>query len=196
MKIIDKIILAIYSLVILIESVVVIFLIFGWTKIETIILILKDMLNNYVAYNIVFAVCIVFIMLSIKAIFFSSSKEKTEKEKNRNNKMGEGVLLENEDGKLLISKDTIEKLANDAVKNFKNIKDSRTKVLIDNKNNISIVIEIQIMQDTVISELNTNLQLKVKESIKKATDLEVKEVNIKIKNIINLPENKIEVDGE
>ena len=52
MKIIDKIILNIYSLIILIESIIVILLIFGWAKIETIIYIIKDMLNNNIAYNI------------------------------------------------------------------------------------------------------------------------------------------------
>ena len=41
MEIIDKIILNIYSLIILIESIIVILLIFGWAKIEAIIYIIK-----------------------------------------------------------------------------------------------------------------------------------------------------------
>ena len=102
--------------------------------------------------------------------------------------MGEGVLLENEDGKLLISKDTIERLANSVVKNFSNIQDAKTKVLIDSKNHIAIVVELQILQNTVIKDLNTNLQTRIKEVVKQATDLEVNEVNVKIKNIINVPQ--------
>ena len=70
MKILDKIILVIYSMIVLLESVIAIFLIFGWTKVETLVLITKDVLNNYVAYNIVFALSIIFIMLSIKTILF------------------------------------------------------------------------------------------------------------------------------
>ena len=184
MKILDKIILVIYSMIVLLESVIAIFLIFGWTKVETLVLITKDVLNNYVAYNIVFALSIIFIMLSIKTILFSSSKEKKDESK-KQDKLGDGVVLENDEGKLLISRDTIEKLASDVVRNFKNVQDFRTKVIIDVKNNIAIVIELQILQDTVIHDLNTNLQMQVKENIKKVTDLDVKEVNIKVKNIIS-----------
>ena len=192
MKILDKIILVIYSMIVLLESVIAIFLIFGWTKVETLVLITKDVLNNYVAYNIVFALSIIFIMLSIKTILFSSSKEKKDESK-KQDKLGDGVVLENDEGKLLISRDTIEKLASDVVRNFKNVQDFRTKVIIDAKNNIAIVIELQILQDTVIHDLNTNLQMQVKENIKKVTDLDVKEVNIKVKYIIsNTTDKKME----
>ncbi len=192
MKILDKIILVIYSMIVLLESVIAIFLIFGWTKVETLVLITKDVLNNYVAYNIVFALSIIFIMLSIKTILFSSSKEKKDESK-KQDKLGDGVVLENDEGKLLISRDTIEKLASDVVRNFKNVQDFRTKVIIDAKNNIAIIIELQILQDTVIHDLNTNLQMQVKENIKKVTDLDVKEVNIKVKNIIsNTTDKKME----
>lgn len=192
MKILDKIILVIYSMIVLLESVIAIFLIFGWTKVETLVLITKDVLNNYVAYNIVFALSIIFIMLSIKTILFSSSKEKKDESK-KQDKLGDGVVLENDEGKLLISRDTIEKLASDVVRNFKNVQDFRTKVVIDAKNNIAIIIELQILQDTVIHDLNTNLQMQVKENIKKVTDLDVKEVNIKVKNIIsNTTDKKME----
>lgn len=197
MKIIDRIILSIYSLIILIESIIAILLIFGWAKLESIIYLITDMLNNSVAYNTVFAISIVFIILSIKAMFFNSSrlKDSIEVDEKRKGKMGEGVLLENEDGKLLISKDTIERLANSVVKNFSNIQDARTKVLIDNKNNISIIVELQILQNTVIKDLNANLQTRIKEVVKQATDLEVNEVNIKIKNIINVT-HKVEENEE
>lgn len=197
MKIIDRIILSIYSLIILIESIIAILLIFGWAKLEPIVYLITDMLNNSVAYNTVFAISIVFIILSIKAMLFNSSKSKDtiEVDEKRRGKMGEGVLLENEDGKLLISKDTIERLANSVVKNFSNIQDARTKVLIDSKNHIAIVVELQILQNTVIKDLNSNLQTRIKEVVKQATDLEVNEVNVKIKNIINVPQ-KVEENEE
>lgn len=195
MKIIDKIILNIYSLIILIESIIVILLIFGWAKIETIIYIITDMLNNHIAYNILFGISVVFIILSIKAMLFKNSRDKVEVvETTRKDKMGEGVLLENEDGKLLISKETIERLANSVVNNFDNIQDVRTKVIIEN-NNIRILVELQILQNTVIRDLNSNLQSRIKEVIKEATELEVNEVNIKIKNIINIPQ-KVEENDE
>ena len=190
MKIIDKIILNIYSLIILIESIIVILLIFGWTKIETIIYIIKDMLSNNIAYNIVFGISVVFIILSIKAMLFKNSRDKIDIETKRKDKMGEGVLIENEDGKLLISKETIERLANSVVNTYDNIQDARTKVIIDNKNDITILIELQRLQNTVIKDLNANLQSRIKDIIKEATELDVNEVNIKIKNIINIQQKE------
>lgn len=171
MKIIDKIILNIYSLIILIESIIVILLIFGWAKIEAIIYIIKDMLNNNIAYNILFGISVVFIILSIKAMLFKNSRDKIDLvETRRKDKMGEGVLIENEDGKLLISKETIERLANSVVNNYDNIQDARTKVIIYNKNEITILIELQILQNTIIKDLNANLQLRIKDIIKEATE--------------------------
>ena len=189
MKILDRIILSIYSIIMLVESVIAILLVFGWAKIENIVFIIKDALNNHIAYNTIFGISILFIILSIKAILFGSSTSKRidDTDTRKNTKMGDGVLLENEDGKLLISRDTIERLANSVVKNFSNIQDARTKVAIDNKNNIAIVVELQILQNTIIKELTANLQSRIKQVIKEATDLDVKEVNIKIKNIINVP---------
>lgn len=198
MKVLEKITLTIYSLIMLIESIISILIIFGWAKIENIIYIINDMLNNYIVYNTIFAISIIFIILSIKSLLFSSntSNDKEEVGTKRNSKMGEGILLENDAGKLLISKETIERLANSVVKNFSNIQDAKTKVSINNKNHIAILVELQILQDTVIKDLNTNLQLRIKEVIKKATDLDVNEVNVKIKNIINIPAKVEENDAE
>lgn len=198
MKIIDKIILSIYSIIMLVESVIAILIVFGWAKIETLVYIVRDILNNHIAYNTLFGISILFIILSIKAILFGSSvsNRNEETDTKRNGKMGEGVLIENEDGKLLISKDTIERLANSVVRNFSNIQDAKTKVLIDNKNNIAIIVELQILQNTIIKELNTNLQTRIKQVVKEATDLEVNEVNVKIKNIINVPTKVEEQDEE
>ena len=46
--------------------------------------------------------------------------------------------------------------------------------------------------DTVIKDLSANLQKEIKERIKRTTDLDVKEVNIKVKNTIDAkPENDV-----
>jgi hypothetical protein len=143
MKILDKIILTIYSLIMFVESIVIIFLIFGWLHIENMVYIVKDILNNYVVYNTIFAICVLFILMSIKALFFANSN----KESNKNNKMGEGILLENENGKLLISKETIERITNSTVKTCEEIQDVKTKIFIDYSNAIKIFIELQILEN-------------------------------------------------
>lgn len=42
---------------------------------------------------------------------------------------------------------------------------------------------LNVKENAIIKELSTNLQTKIKETIKNTSDLEVKEVNIKVKNI-------------
>ena len=49
--------------------------------------------------------------------------------------------------------------------------------------NLFNVSSSEFIRNAVIKELSTNLQNKIKDTIKKASDLEVKEVNIKVKNI-------------
>ena len=43
--------------------------------------------------------------------------------------------------------------------------------------------EINVQKETIIKDVTTKLQNKIKETVKKATDLEVKEVNIKINDV-------------
>ena len=56
-------------------------------------------------------------------------------------------------------------------------------VKIDAENNVTVYVNLVVSQNAVIKELSANLQQKIKEAIKNASDLEVKEVNIKVKNI-------------
>ena len=59
-------------------------------------------------------------------------------------------------------------------------------------NTVQVYVNLNVKENAVIKELSTNLQTKIKETIKKTSDLEVKEVNIKVKNIE--PEKEIVED--
>ncbi len=99
------------------------------------------------------------------------------------------MLLQNESGKLLISKETIENLVNSVALNFQSAEDVTTRVELDNDNNVKVYVNLIINSDAVIKELSSNLQNKIKEKIKNATDLDVKEVNITVKKVAE-KENK------
>ena len=94
-----------------------------------------------------------------------------------------GILLENADGKLFITRETIENLVSSTVKGFDSAEEVTTKIELTPDNNLLVFINMTVKENAIIKELSTNLQSKIKDSIKKATDLEVKEVNIKVKNI-------------
>ena len=176
MKILDRIGLALFSSLMLIISIIVCLMIFGWLNVDLVHQLVVMAINDSVSSNIMLSLSIVFILLAIKCIFFDSSSKQEMDYKN-------GILLENSDGKLLITKDTIENLVNSVVKGFDSAENVTTRVELDNENNVTVFVNLSVKENAVIKELSTNLQTKIKTTIKKTSDLEVKEVNIKVKDI-------------
>ena len=181
MKIVDKMIYVIFSVIILLASMITCFLIFGWITIPTVSALIEKVLNNGIATKVSLGVSVVLILFAIKGIFFTSSRKEGKGYK-------EGILLENEDGKLLISKDTIESLVKGVANGFESTENVTTRVGIDKENNLIIFVNLQVASNTVIKDLSSNMQTRIKEVIKTTSDLDVKEVNIRIKNIASLKE--------
>ena len=50
-------------------------------------------------------------------------------------------------------------------------------------NNVKVMVNLTVKPNAVIKDLSNNLQLRIKETIKTSLDLDVKEVNIRVKNI-------------
>lgn len=174
MKKIDKIILVAFSTIIFIQSVLLICIIQEWLNIIVVGKFLSELLRTEPQSRIILALAIVFLIASVKCIFFDQSeKEKSPK----------GVLMQNDNGKLLISKPTIENIVASVVKGFDSVDDVTVGVDMDNLNNLVINVNLVISQNVVIKELTINMQNKIKEAIKNTSDLDVKEVNVKIKNI-------------
>ena len=160
MKILEKFVLILYSLLILILSALVCLIIFNVISFEQIITIL--------------AVSVVFMLLSVRCLFFRKKKEIKKS-------TATDILLENDSGRLLISKNAIENAARNIVKDSLRL-DSEMKVTvdIDPANNISVYIAVMLDRSTRVRELTLDLQLRIKNEIKESFGLEVKQVNIKV----------------
>lgn len=182
MKILEKITLIIYSYVILIISILACLLVFGWVDIDLVGEIIKGAIVSSTWGKVILGVSVVFILLSIKCIFFDTTSREQIKER-------QGILLENESGKLMISKETIENLVNSVAKGFKSTEDVTTRVELDKDNNVKVYANLIVSADAVIKDLSANLQTSIKEKVKKATDLEVNEVNITVKKVAPKEEN-------
>ena len=176
MKILEKITLIIYSNIMLILSVILCLLIFGWLDIGLVGGMVYKMILGDTSSKILLGLGVIFILLSIKCIFFDSTSKEEIKER-------QGVLLENESGKLMISKETIENLVNSVALNFQSAEEVTTRVELDKENNVKVYVNLIISSDAIIKDLSANLQTKIKEKIKTATDLDVKEVNITVKKV-------------
>lgn len=172
MKIIDKIALVLFSIIVFVLSIAMCLIVFGWVDLNSIYSIVKDGLGNAVVSNTILGCSVVFMLLAVKSIFFYSTDD-----------MEEGLKLKNEEGNLLISKETIQNLVNNVVTGFDSTENVTTRISLDKQNNLQIDVILYVLPNTIIKELSTNLQTRVKEVIKNTTDLEVTAVNIKVKNV-------------
>ena len=155
MKFLDRFILVVFSIIMFVLSVITASVIFGWIELENLMPYLESALSTEPTSNIILGVSIVFILLALKAIFFGGKDERATKD---------GILMENDNGRLLISKDTLENL----------------------------VVTLYVHPNIVIKDLTASIQNRVKEAIKKTSDLETKSVNVRVRNITPTIENKVE----
>lgn len=185
MKVIEKITLIIYANIILVMAVISCLLVFGWLDIDVVLSLIKTIVVSEISSKVLLGVSLVFILLSIRCIFFDPTSKSEIKDK-------QGVLLANENGKLMITKETIENLVEAVTKEYKMAKDVTSRVELDKDNNVNIFVNLVIGSDTVIKDLSVDLQNKIKAKVKETTDLDVKEVNLTVKKAVQEKQPKVE----
>jgi len=99
--------------------------------------------------------------------------------------------MENDNGRLLISKDTLENLVVNIVNGFDGTENVVAKVGLDKENNLRVYVTLYVHPNIVIKDLTASIQNRVKEAIKKTSDLETKSVNVRVRNITPTIENKV-----
>ena len=183
MKFLERFALVVYSYIILILAVILSLLVFNWINFETVGEMVKTLLAGVVSGKIVLAICVIFILLSIKCIFFDEKSKERLKE-------AQGILLKNENGELMISKESIDNMVKNAVAEFENVRECNTKIDVNSENQIIITLYLVVNENVVIKDLASSLQTKVKEEVKKISDLDVQEVNVKVINLQGSKKNK------
>ena len=173
MKFLERFTLITYSLVMLILAVIVSLLIFNWMNFGTVTEMVHALITGDISSKITLGVCVVFILLSIKCMFFDEKSKEVLRE-------SQGILLKNENGQLMISRETIDNMVKHAVVGFENVKECNTKIDVSEENQLRITLFLTVNENVVIKELASNLQTKIKEDVKKISDLDVKEVNVKV----------------
>ena len=176
MKTLDKIGLIVFSDLILILSIIICLMVFGWLSVEDVYFTIKAVLADQTSANIILGISIACILLAIKCVFFTS-------EDKRINGIKDGILLKNDDGELVISKTTLEELVNNITKGFESAQNVSSKIVLDKEKKLYVYVTISVTENAIIKELTTNIQNKVKTAIKKTVDLEVKEVNVSVRNL-------------
>ena len=182
MKLVDKVIYFIFSVIIL-AIVVVMF---------TVILNIGGIVNpvfNFISNipNMSFTqeqmtyIVIIGILLFIMAIKGILVQSKLEENK-------DAIILENNSGKLIISRKTLENLVKDISNGVQGVENSFARVNVSKDTELIISIDI-VVKEGSIKDITKKLQEDVKIAIKKASDLNVSEVNVNIKNIKKINES-------
>lgn len=173
MKILNKAVLFIYSIIIIVTSFIVMILpfdiraIFG---IEDLLSIIRYMKGNY-TYTLVGAI---FLLLSFGYLLYLFKDKETISP-------GSYLVLRNEYGEVLIYQETIIGLVNYIATKFTGINNIRTKVIfVDGK--VSLSLKGESSNETNIPETSMDLQMKVKEHIEHITGAQVNDVNVEIVN--------------
>lgn len=182
MKTLDKFILGLFSCIILIGGFIICLALFGWLNLDFIGWFYHQVQANNWVSNSILLITVLCMLFAIKGLFFTSE--------NRPEHGQEGVLLENEDGKLLISTQTLQNLVEGVAKQFDNAENIQVDVVLDPSNKVIVFLSMNVKENVIIKELSNNLQTKIKNAIKKTSDLEVEAVNIKIRNIEYTQEEK------
>lgn len=183
MKFLERFALIVYSYIIILLSVVLSLLVFNWIDFGVVTDMMHALVTGAVSSKITLGVSVVFILLSIKCLFFDEKSKERVKET-------QGVLLKNENGQLMISKETIDNIVKNAVAGFNNVKECHTRIDVNNENQLRITLFLSVYENIVIKELASNLQNKIKEEVKKVSDLDVQEVNVKITSLQEVKKSK------
>ncbi len=174
MKFLDKLVLKIFSIIILAVTIATVLVMTGIVSFEEIVNPVASVLSGENSLKIIIGVLAVLMLLAIKGLFFTSKPESNGKE---------GIVLENTSGKLVISKESLENLIASVTKEVPGTDTVASKTILDRNKNLIVYVTAIVSKDVMLKDVSNELQRKIKDAMKRTADLEVKEVNIKIKNI-------------
>lgn len=192
MKFLDKLALKIFSIIILVVSIIAILVVTEVVSMDSITDFIANFTDGVDMVRVTIIAAVVLLILAIKGLFFTSKPK---------NEGKNGIVLENQSGKLVISKESLDNLIASVVKEIPGAESISSRTFLDKNKNLIVYVTTILSKDVMIKDVSAELQEKIKEALKKTADLEVKEVNIKVKNVVNkrvkgLPESKEEKPEE
>lgn len=175
MKFLDKLALKIFSLIIFVLGIGIILIMTGVLPLDAVleeVTVLTDLGEDGI--KIAIGVLAVLMLLALKGLFFTSKPQDNGKN---------GIILENTSGKLVISKESLENLISSVTKEIPGADTVASKTILDKDRNLIVYVTAVVSKEVMIKDISNELQKRIKDAMKRTADLDVKEVNIRIKNI-------------
>ena len=181
MRLLDRILLTIYTLAILLISLFLIIVAAGIIPLTSIKNYINGIQYGWEFAGILLIVSLCFLLISIK-LLFSRNKRKTPG----------GTLLKNTElGMIKISVNTLDAVVQKSVRGFQEIKDVKS-FIVPEEDGIRVRLNIQLMPDVNIPNVSTSVQNKVKEYVEATAGILVKEVYIYVDNLAVIQRSRVE----
>jgi len=179
MSILDRVVLAIYMLLVLAVSLCIAAIPFNIIPQSSITGIVDLLYNNWY-YSLIPGLLLA--LVSIKLMFTGVSVGKRHKS---------GIIKTGEFGDIRISVETFESLAMRGVKQVPGIKDAKVRIYVD-KGELTVFTTLQVLSDINIPNIAGEVQNKIKSQIESTTDVGVKEVKVSVENIASVSSARVE----
>lgn len=181
MRFLENLFIKIFSLIVLALSIIVILIGFDVVEIKIFSDIVKLLYSTEIKAKVTLIVSAIFILVALKILLTRRGKPKNSKD---------GIILENGSGKLIISRESLDNMIFNASKDVPGAENITSKTYLDLEQNLRVFVTVTVSSDVSIKDISTRLQSKIKSAIKQTADLDVSEVNVKIKNIVNKKSKK------
>jgi len=172
----EKVVSIIFSAIIIILSIIIMLVMGRVIPADFAVNITQAIAEGSFLSKVAFILALALFVLALREIVYGEKISSEGKE---------GLILENDSGKLIISKESLENLIAGVGKEVTGTESVSSRTYIDSEKNVTVDVNVVVGRDVVIKEISTELQRKVKAALKQTADLDVKYVNIKIKNISN-----------
>lgn len=176
MKFFERTSLIIFSIIICIISAIIILMTLDLVSINLFTTIIAYLIAKRVSLRITIIVCVILLFISLKFIIFGVKKEELSRD---------GIILENSNGKLIISKDSLENMVSSSTKAINGIEYVNSKTLIDKEHKLLVYVTIVVPEKIIVKDVTKQLQDNIKQTMKNTADLEVSSVVITVKNIVS-----------
>lgn len=177
MRVLDKFISFIFSLVIIVLAVSVILVSISVVKYA----VVDGILTNYVFSEThkltTILVSILFVLAGLKVTVFSSSLSSGRRK---------NIYVNTPNGKIQIAQETIEGIAQNVITNYNDVKDVKTAMTKTGKG-INLYMGLTMYQNSNITETISKIQEEVKSQIDNITGVKVYNVDVKVRNVVTAP---------
>lgn len=178
MKFFVKLCLGLFSLIIFVLSVIVILVGLNLISLGMVTGLISEIIYTEIGLKITLICATILLLLSARFIIFKIEKKDETSTK-------DGIILENNNGKLIISRESLENMISSATKQIDGVGYVNSKTLLDKEHNLLVFVTITVTSGIIVKEVSKQLQVNIKETMKNTADLEVASVSINVKNIVN-----------